>query len=190
MAGQPLPPSLPVAKYLLPLLHIVLLIFASYSATFITGGKCPLIFQILTLHKTFLCRIPSLRKSQEIREAETRGGKEQQKRRIKGQTREVERPPLETRNPAQSLRRTEVQRVNLPRNLTPKSPHPLSPVPRQNQVASPVRNPARARKIPASWRKLSPGREPEKMINLPLLQKTEEYPHCPRRLKIWAESRR
>ena len=167
---------------------IVLLIFASY-ALLLKWGICPF-FQILTLHKTFLCRIPSLRKSPETLEAEIRGGKELQMIRTQGRRREVERPPPGTRSPAPGRRKTEVQRINLPRNLTPKSPHPLSPVPRLNLVANQVRNPARARKIPPSWRKLILGREEEKMINLPLLQKKEEFPRCHRRLKIWDESRR
>ena len=95
-------------------------------------GKMSIDFRILTLHKTFLCRIPRLRKSPETREAETRGGKEQQMTRIRGQRREVAPPLPETRIPARG-RKTEVQRVNPLRNLTPKSPPPpQSRVPRQN----------------------------------------------------------
>ena len=138
----------------------------------------------ITLHKPFLCRIQSLRKSPGTQEAETLGGRERRMIRSRDRRRKVERPHPEIQTPVQSRRKTEVQLVKPLRNPTPKSPPPLNPVRRLNRVANRVPahlNPPhflkeRTKKMELSWRNLILGSERGKVISLRLRPKMAEFP--------------
>ena len=103
--------------------------------------------------------------------------------RSREQTRKVEHLPLEISTPTQNQRKTEAQLVKILKSQTRKSPPPLNPVPRPNQVVNlapvPRLNPAsylkeRTKKISQSLRKLIPGSERGMKSHLRPLKK-EEY---------------